>query len=183
MGEMTRVKIDISQGIIELEGNQDFVEKYLTWFEEKMLVKQPFKSPKEVITRQPKTPKTSQEKKTKLPGVQKPESFKIKVEGGPTLKDFFKEKLPNTKPSHPEIIPVIATYVKVHAKMNEISEGNISFAYTAVGISRPKFLRQTIINLKNQKSFFTEGSEDGKWILTELGEDYVMNELPKGTKK
>jgi hypothetical protein len=190
MAEITKAKICVGNNSIELEGNENFVSKYLGHFEKFI---NSSSETKESFTPSDKsinhiTPK--QNIQTVVKGDKKikrnvksiePEEFNISTSGDiPSLEDFLKQKSPGKAAGN--IIPVIAYYLQVLKKSPYFTEGNIDFAYKALSIpERPVHIRQIIINKKNENLWFEE-SEDGlSWKLTRTGEIYVEEKLP--TKK
>jgi len=176
MVENTKVRIDLKQGIIELEGSETFVQKNLDEF--KSLIKQqPIEgiSPTRAAKKKEAIEKPAKKPKKRLPKTVESEEFAVRGEGIPSLKEFFQEKNPD---SNLEINAVLGYYIQNYAKRPEISEGNYAYGYKAIGKKRPKFLHQSIIDTKNKKGWIKEGSSTDTWKLTSAGEDYVMYELP-----
>ncbi len=80
--------------------------------------------------------------------------------------------------SAPKFVITVGYYITSILKLEEFSEGNIEYAYKALGsTNRPAHLHQIIINQKNTKHWFEEGSSGDKWKLSRLGEIYVESSL------
>ena len=95
-----------------------------------------------------------------------------------SLKDFFNEKMPGNS-SYNRIL-VIGYYINFILKSPSFSDGNIDYAYRTLKLSnRPKHLRQTITNIKNNYAQIEDADKDGNWRLTRNGEIFVEEELPK----
>lgn len=179
---LTKAKINIVEGTIELEGSEAFVEKHLEEFKASLSrkeVSQPnkvIKEEKAKITRPVKQPKNNGKVKTKKVD---PESFEIKSNGTtPSLADFFEEKKPSETVAHR--IAVIGYYVTKKLGKDSFSEGNIEFAYIALPLSkRPVHLRQACIDAKNRNHFLEEvEDQSGNWRLSRIGEIFVEEKLP-----
>ena len=190
MNETTKAKINLSEGTIELEGNEAFVSKYLDEFKETISAKPPVADPK----RTPHKPSTKKDRpkkrntsssKIKIPKKIEIEKFDI---GGnedsklPSLKDFFNSKNPGT--SNAKRILVIGYYVTEVLKKDEFSEGNIEYGFKALSLTKkPAHLRQIIINQKNEKGWFEESGDNNSWKITKIGELFVDEDLPESKEK
>lgn len=181
MTEHAKVKLDLYNGIIEIEGPESFVVKYLeeykTLFGQKTVKAVKLRNQKKIsIVNEPKEPKNTKKQKT----TPKVEMQKFDIEAGDnvkSLKDFLDEKKPGKSAAN--TILVIGYYI-TNLKGNDVfREGNIDYAYKALGLKgRPTHLRQIIINLKNERTWFEEGSEKGTWKLDRAGEIFVEESLP-----
>ncbi len=137
---------------------------------------------KEMLKNKARSKKKSEKKtakkgaKTKAKSVA-PERFDIhKSDNQPSLKDFLEEKKPGSNTGN--VIATIAYYIICMRNKPLFTEGNIDYAYRTVPIKgRPKYLRQIIINNKNQRDLFEEADEEN-WKLTRTGEIFVEEELP-----
>ena len=191
-----KAMINLKEGLIELEGSEDFVTKRLDNFKD---LANAFKD-----NRYP-----NEEKEAKIPSVSPaiplPDKLAKKKENGgkpvrakniepekfdyhkddktESLNDFFAQKNPSS--STGDIIAVIGYYIQYKKGAGEFREGQIDFAYRALELKgRPKHLHQIIINNKNQRDLFEEVEEKpGTWKLTRAGEIFVEEKLPKLSKK
>lgn len=199
MTQTAKARIDLSNGVIELEGSEGFVSTYLTEF--KMLIEQarnsqpviqtvqvlPESPPKPTAQEDTSAPVTKDKKKKQKAKSSKgapkivPERFEIHGgDGTPALKDFFEEKKPGK--ANGDIIAVIGYYVTEILGGDTFSEGQIEYAYRMLQLKRPGHVHQIMINYKNQKDYF-EQSEDGpNWKLTRTGEIFVTDQLPRASE-
>ena len=182
-----KFKINVKEGVIELEGDERFVKQYLDEF--KSLISSNNFADKEVknkndggtvkkkVARKKTVDKKSPGKKatTKIT----PERFDIHGSGEiPSLESFLEEKKPGT--GNGNIIAVIGYYITELLGEPNFSEGMIEYAYKMLKITRPKHLHQIMINEKNNKDFFESNEDDiSKWSLTRTGEIFVADTLPE----
>ncbi len=174
---ITKAKMNLKEGIIELEGNESFVTKYLEEFKEKIT--------KENISKREKTSFEEKliKKKEKInsnPKKVEIEPFEIKGDESqniPSLKKFYEDKKPGE--GSPSRITVIGYYVTKIINKEEFSEGNVEFAYTALKLNkRPKHLHQAMLDAKNINRYLESLSDKDKWTLGRIGELHVEDELP-----
>lgn len=182
----TKAKIDLVNNVVELEGSEQFVTKYLDEFRQ-LLRDRPIayapnehSPPSQSGKKKTKKEKTIPAKKTKGPKKVEIEEFDIEGDTAssiPSLREFYKEKKPGTS-NHKRIV-VFAYYINHILKKQEFSEGQIEYAYKALGISgRPSYLHQAMIDLKNKKAWLENGSGSDKWAIKRLGELFVEERLP-----
>jgi len=94
-----------------------------------------------------------------------------------SLEDFIKSKNPGNNSSYR--ILVIGYYITKINCQSHFTDGNIEFAYRALGLNnRPKFLHQIIINLKNNQRWIEKAEGTLGWELTRIGEIFVDEKLP-----
>jgi hypothetical protein len=192
---MTRVKMNLSEGSIELEGTEAFVTRYLDEFKVLIVdgrVKQA-EPEKGVIKRAPvskQKAKAKQVENTDKPerkqkkGAPKVTAEKLNLHGGsntPSLKDFFEEKKPGR--ANGDQIAVIGYYITELLGNKTFSEGQVEYAYKMLKLKRPGHLHQIMINNKIEKDYYEQDDETtASWSLTRTGEIYVNDQLPAVTK-
>jgi hypothetical protein len=200
MTQAAKARIDLSNGVIELEGSEDFVKTYLSEF--KMLVEKSVNQSARArstietvpVSSEPPPQLNHSEEKAKDPATNdkkkkaksksskgapkvSPERFEIHGDNGiPPLKDFFESKNPGK--ANRDIIAVIGYYVTEVLGSETFSEGQIEYAYRMLSLPRPGHVRQIIINAKNQKDYFEQSEEGANWKLTRTGEIFVADQLP-----
>lgn len=194
---IARVKMNLSEGSIELEGTEAFVTRYLDEFkvligEGRVRVTEPESSaakratvskrtakPKRTTTATPTENPGKPEKKTKK-GAPKVTAERFDIHGGgdaPSLKAFFEEKKPGR--ANGDQIAVIGYYITELLGNKTFSEGQIEYAYKMLKLSRPGHLHQVMINNKNEKDYYEQTDElGGNWSLTRTGEIFVSDQLP-----
>jgi hypothetical protein len=185
-----KVKINLKEGFLELEGSEEFVSKYLELFEDKLLNYYIEDEDEQNDTvEDTKSNKNKKGGKKENPPLRRKRSIPKKIdveefsfEGDqnkniPSLKDFLKDKNVDDE-SASKFIITVGYYITNVLNLNEFSEGNIDYAYKALGsTNRPAHLHQIIINQKNNKNWFEEGTDGNKWKLSRLGEIYVESSL------
>ena len=183
MNATTKVRIDLNAGIIEIEGSEQFVTKYLDEF--KTLIGRVPNSTKAHRKSNRSRPKKndegddSKDKKKVVPKKIKVEEFDIDgntKEGISSLKEFLDEK--KAMESAPKAIIAVGYYITHLLGESEFSEGNIEFAYKALRLTgRPTHLHQIIINRKNSDAWFEQGSDSTHWKLSRVGQLYVEESM------
>ncbi|MCW8965769.1 MAG: hypothetical protein OQK82_03650 [Candidatus Pacearchaeota archaeon] len=185
----TKAKINITEGIIELEGNEEFVSKYLDEFKDKIIEKDK-KAPIEYTpTKNQKNMKSEEvinkNSKIKIPRKIELEPFEItgnQEKSIPSLSAFFDEKQPGN--SNAKRIVTLGYYISEYLGKPNFSEGNIEYGFKALNLSKkPAHMHQIIINQKNEKGWFEEGDSSNSWRLTKLGEIFVEEKLPENKEK
>ena len=188
MGEITKAKINLREGTIELEGSESFVRGYLDEFKE--LLKAPKKAE---VHQEPPPPKAPAPKKAPAKkaaqnkaNAGKKSAPKVSMErfdihGGddiPSLSKFMEEKKPGT--GNGNNIAVIGFYVTEILGQANFSEGQIEYAYKMLKLKRPGHLHQIMINEKNKRDLFEPNAENNSlWSLTRTGEIFVSDLLPE----
>lgn len=182
----TKVKIDLKSGIIELEGSETFVSKYLNELKGQLNFI-PKNTQAEI--KEERSPLPASQKKTrvkpadgKIARSRKIDPEKFDMHGGdgkPSLKSFFEEKAPGG--GNGDRIAVIGYYITETLGFEKFTEGQIEYAYRMLNLGRPNHLHQIMINTKNQKDYFENAPEgtSSEWILTRGGDIFVSDQLPK----
>lgn len=174
---LTKAKINLKEGIIELEGSEEFVQKNLDGFKD--YISKPMD---DLLNENAKTlnGSTRQSKSTVRPTVDTvvPDEFDIRGNDTiPSFRKFVDEKKPDG--SAPDMIAVTGFYFKQYLKKEEFSEGNVMYAYGIAGAKRPRKVHQAFHDTKTRKQWIRQGSTPDKWVLTHIGEDHILLDLPK----
>jgi hypothetical protein len=187
MSITTRAKVNMFEGIIELEGTEEFVSKYLDEFKSKLDRKENITATH--VKSEQKRPKSKKKIKENTHSISKKrtpkkieiEEFDINSDSkgkAPSLKDFLDDKKATDSP--PKTILAVGYYITHFKKASEFSEGNIEFTYKALRLTgRPLHLHQTIINKKNKEVWFEQGSDSNHWKLSRIGELFVEESMPE----
>ena len=180
----TKAIINLKEGIIELEGSEEFVRSYLDEF--KIMLNTPEKVKTSVDKKgsgdKGARNEESREKKkgTTKKTVPKISAERFEIHGNnniPALSDFMNEKKPGT--SNGNIIAVVGYYITELLGNETFSEGQLEYAYKMLKLTRPKHLHQIMINEKNRNDYYEPDSENNTlWRLTRTGEIFVSDQLP-----
>lgn len=188
MVQPTKAKINLKEGVIELEGGEDFVRGYLDEFKELLkspqrneLPQQPLSPKAAVRTKAPAKKSTLGNKATSKKAAPKVSMERFDIYGNndiPSLSKFMEEKNPGT--ANGNIIAVIGYYITDILGNGRFTEGQIEYAYKMLKLKRPAHLRQIMINEKNKRDLFeVDGEDSTQWGLTRTGEIYVSDVLPE----
>jgi hypothetical protein len=191
MEQITKAIINVKEGILELEGSESFVTKYLE--EYKHLINQ--NNNKNITTRiendliENKIPNKKNQivqntggrkKKTSKVKDVSPEKFDITPEGLTSLESFMGQKKPGS--SSREKVLVIGYYIKNILNLTSFSESNIEYAYRVLRLgNKPIHLRQLLTDIKNKNMEIDSIGID--WSINRIGEKFVDENLPKPDKK
>lgn len=164
---MTKLHIDLTNGILEVEGEEEFVSKIYNDFKEELAG---LKTPKEF----PKTSEKTQHDKpsldikdTKQPTVKnRSKSFKesytlvkdldlTKDDRDISLKDYYKEKSPS---SFVEKNVVFVFYLKKIAKVLKVTLNHIYTCYEEVGSQKPSAFKQSVADTSSKKGYLDTAS-------------------------
>ena len=178
---LTKVKINRNEGIIELEGSEEFVQNNIDGFKDFIYksVSEPTKEEKLTtgITKKSDNGVIKQSKSSVVDNVP-PEEFDIRGnETAPSFRNFLDDIKPSN--SAADLIAVTGFYFKQHLNKEEFSEGNVMYVYGIAGAKRPKKVHQTFHDTKSRKQWIKQGSASDKWILTHIGEDYILHDISK----
>ena len=130
----TRAKINLNEGLFEFVGTEEFVQKNLDLFKERVFQQgknvetKTLERPTKFLPAQVKQNKQNEnvlQKRTPLPSIIQ---FDVgKNENKPSLEEFFQEK--GNPQVHFDIISCIAYYIKKYTDLKEFEEGHALYAY------------------------------------------------------
>jgi hypothetical protein len=204
----TKFKIDVKQGVVELEGSENFVDKHLDKFEEifKSAIKQTMAQGIIHSLTDDNVPALQQQNSEKKLGISKLELVKANTntnnnnnnrhatKQSPSLppipvdlksnvnkvglREFYAEKKPA---NHYEKTVVFVYYLTKINKETEVKYGEILSCYEEVDEKKPS-ITDIIKNSVRYKGWLEQGS--GKFItrLTISGENFVKFDLPQQKK-
>lgn len=181
---MARIKIDVSAGILEVEGDEKFLTSIYEDFKGRLQVRQaiqPTDTPKKID----KGKAQSQKKTTNSKVGARKESYAfvkdLDLRGskeGSSLRTFFDEKSPN---SAMEMTTVFVYYLEKIAHANPITLDHIYTCYKEVGKKVPTALKQNLLDTAHRKGTVdTSSLDDIK--LTTRGENMVELDLKRDQK-
>ena len=183
---MAKLKIDMSSGILEIEGSDKIVKDIYDDFKEKLLKIEndsTYAPPQEAPKSPPKKPQVKKKLDKKTPP-------KRKHQGKGTynlldnsyfkkLKTFYDSKSPKT---NMEKNVVFVYFLQQQAKEKKITKDHIYTCYKTVNQKPPSAFEQSLIDTKNRKSWIdTTSLDDIK--LTHIGETFVDSDLPAKQKE
>lgn len=196
MDGVTKARINLKDGTIELEGSEIFVSKYLDEFKLHVAINvaaqdgAPEVSLEAEVRQRPAhqssaTGKVTNSSPKKQAKKLKPEEFDtLANDSKPSLADFIKQKQPRASAS--EYIAVVGYYITKLNSQAYFTEGNIEFAYRIAGLGKPPLkMHQSLLDAKSKKFYVEEAAgEDleGAWNLSRIGEQFVEYELPREDK-
>ncbi len=176
-----KIYINLKEGIIEIEGSEEFVEKILNdhkyLFSDKTttVTKSTSEKPK-TIKRAVKTVKESKaRKKTVLESLTAIDLDLSGTDKYPTLKDFYLEKKPK---SYMEKTCVFIYYIEENLGLTPVTPGHLLTCYRAVGSRIPAKLGQSILDSK-YKGWVTAESGINGGSLSHIGTNLVELDLPR----
>ena len=168
---MYRIKINLRNGEIEVEGDKEFVKTEIRALLEK-LNKIRDVIQEEHITRD--ILEQSEEIETISEGMTEINQFDA-------LSEFFKCKKPKKVW---EKALVVAYWITCKENRDEFSPRDISERLKSIGIKPPGNPGDVLKKLSSaKKAYLLKGSSRGKYKLGMLGREYVENQLPKSDKK
>jgi len=174
---VTKAKIDLKEGFIELEGSEAFVSKYLELFRKEMK-DIGFTSESEIADVVTETQKKRKRQRTgKKPRLVAAIPLDLKEKGEkPSFRSFYKEKAPKTDM---ERVTVFAHYLKKYLKINKIESGHVVSCCKEVHCRVPADIPQTFYNAQQHHAWL-KVEEAGKLAsITTQGENLVEIDLPR----
>ncbi|MGA2384972.1 MAG: hypothetical protein ABSG33_00390 [Candidatus Bathyarchaeia archaeon] len=184
MSATTKAKINLKDGIIELEGSENFVTKQLDNFAQKIgNLTSPFPQPPK-----PDTDETGNDasqgaavdekrrrKKNATPRIVPPLPLDLKkTNERPSLKEFYDQKKPKTDM---ERATVFAYYLKRYLNIKKIEPGHVVSCCKDVSAKVPSDIGMTFYNAQNLYAWL-QLDETGKAEISIQGENMVES-LPR----
>lgn len=181
---MARVKIDITNGTLEVEGEEKFVERVYTDFKDK-LVKDfgEFKGDTvEIVAKRKPGKKPGETPAKKKKATKRKESYNIVSDldlygkgGKKSLKDFYSEKAPKT---NMERNTVFVYYLQKELNLTGITVEHVYTCYKHVSTSVPRALVQSLLDTSSRNGWLNTKSTNDISITTQ-GENLIEQELPR----
>lgn len=181
---MTKLRLDLTNGILEVEGEEEFVKSVYAEFKDELASQRltPLEKPYiEVDT--PDITMTKPVKKTKrvAKSSSSAESYTLikdldftKGEGGMSLKEFHKQKSPI---SFAEKNVVFVYYLKNLLKIPKVTLDHIYTCYDEVGSRKPGAFKQSIADTSSKKGWLNTSSFEDITVPIR-GQNYVDHDLP-----
>ena len=181
-----KLKIDLKQGLVEVEGTEEFVAKIYSDFKDR-LSKQPAPS---ALTPTPtdeatEAKPTEVEKKRSSPGKNKGKAptfvkdLNLQEHGQqPSLKDFI---APFAAKSASSWNLLFVYYLVKNQRAKPITLDHVYTCYKAVGAKPPSAFYQSLIDTANKKGWLNTDNIDDI-SLSLIGENHVDHDFPKTEK-
>jgi hypothetical protein len=180
MVEDAKAKINMNEGIIEVEGSEDFIIKLIDKYG-KTFVNESVTTKSLKKNHQLKDSKNIRHATIiKKPIVQAP--IPINLEGNeniPSLSDLYAEKSPQT---HQEAVTFFTHYVTKYLGIQNVHAGHIVSCYNEVNAKKPLQIERLFQEIKIFTGWLDSGSLPQTAKITISGETFVENDLPSHTK-
>lgn len=179
MSGVTKAKINLKEGTIELEGSEAFVTKYIEEFKEKL---ENLKSPdtSATTTQSIDTGKVGVKRRKKGSGtIQNIAPIPLDLmgkNGKPSLKDFYKEKKPKT---FMEKVAFFTYYLDKYMDIKEVQTGHIVSCCREVGTRIPINIPQTFYNIQQFHGWVKVDKGGEVASITTSGINLVEHDLPR----
>ena len=188
---MAKLKIDLQTGVIEIEGEEKFVQDVYGTLKENFTQFQlgANKSNHSSVIDVEVGGQNSLDEKNKKPRshsvTRKKESYQIVKNldlsgkaGGVSLKQFYADKSPTTGQ---ENNLVFVYYLQKVLNLNGISADHVYTCYKDVGAKPPTALKQSLLDTASKKGWL-DTSNPSDITVPISGENYVDHDLPKKVK-
>tara|TARA_B100001971_G_C18078780_1_gene477117 strand:+ start:356 stop:901 length:546 start_codon:yes stop_codon:yes gene_type:complete len=176
MVDTTKAKINMNEGIIEVEGSEEFIIKLLDKYG-KNFIKEPViaKPSKKKHEPEPSKP-IKKETVIKNQIDQKPIPINLKGdENIPSLTGLYAEKSPQT---HQEAVTFFTYYVTKYLGIQNVQAGHIVSCYTEVNAKKPIRIDRLFQEIKIFTGWLEIGNLPQTAKITISGENFVENDLP-----
>jgi hypothetical protein len=176
MSIVTKAKINLKEGTIELEGSEAFVTKYLEIFRKHI---EEVKFPESIKTAKPVEEHEGEKlrRRKKTPSIITPIPLDLKEsDGKPSLRAFYKEKRPQT---FEEKLTVFAYYLKTYKNIDTMEAGHVVTCCKEVKSKTPSNINSMFKNIKYRQGWVDFGKKEGTVTITTLGENFVEYDLPR----
>jgi hypothetical protein len=183
---ITKAKINLKEGTIELEGSETFVDKYLEGFQQQ--IKNLIKSTNPVFTNQlpsvvmpvqlkDESEKAEKKKQTKVAQTVIPIPLDLKGKNGaPTLREFYIQKNPK---SLAESLTVFAFYLKEYLTIEKMEAGHVSSCCKEVDIKVPTDIPSMFYDIKRHQGWLNVLEKRRFAEINTAGENFVKFDLPR----
>lgn len=185
---MARIKIDLSQGVLEVEGEEAFLKEIYEDFKSRVNITSGLKvihpaieQGAEASEKKDKTvkPKVKAGTRKETYSLVKDLNLRGDDKGVGSLKDFYAKKRPS---SAMEMTTVFVYYLCSVLKINNVGLDHVYTCYKEVGQKVPAALRQNLLDTAHRKGTIDTSSLDNV-TLTTRGENMVELDLPPKEKK
>ncbi len=175
-GKTYKIRVNVKNGEIEVEGDKDFVRKEIKDLLE--IISKKIKVETTIIGEESGQTEKASTKKDRLHSINEGASD---LDQFNALTEFFKYKSPKKVW---EKALVVAYWITYKENISEFSPSEISDRLKKIGVSPPGNPWDVLKKLASaKKAYLLKGNSRGKYKMGMLGKEYVENELPKSDKK
>ncbi len=176
MVELTKARINLKEGIIELEGSEDFVMKMLDKYD-KNLNSSTVKVTPPIKNHQVKPVILNRETTRNTPNGNMPSLINLKGNSNkPSLLELYKKKSPQT---YQEAVTLFVYYISKYLGIQDVQVGHIISCFDEVGAKKPKQIEPLFQEIKLFSGWLDLGKETHTTRITEDGVNFVEQFLPK----
>ncbi len=185
MSSPTKAKINLKEGIIELEGSEAFVTKHLEIFTKDMKKTKPIdiQGEKKEKTEKSDSSKKSEEKSKRKGSRSKPSvtpnpiDLDLKENGEkPALRNFVKQKKPK---AFTEKLTVFAYYLKKNLGIEKMEAGHVVTCCREISSKIPRNIPQMFYDLEKIQGWLSCEDKRKYAVITTTGENFVKFDLPR----
>jgi|TARA_B100001971_G_scaffold10490_1_gene8498 hypothetical protein len=180
MVEAAKAKINMNEGIIEVEGSEDFIIKLLDKYGKKFVNESVTVKASKKKSLQKDSKNVRQETMMKKHVDQKP--IPINLEGdehSPSLSELYAKKSPQT---HQEAVTFFLYYVTKYLGIQNVHMGHIVSCYDEVNAKKPLQIERLFQEIKIFTGWLESGDLPQTAKITISGENFVENDLPGHSK-
>lgn len=181
----SKLKINIQEGILEVEGSEKFVKEIYDDFKDKLQSptytspSQAVKGPTPSVTPTLSSPKP---KAKKSPKTTKPSSagtlltsLNLRPPGKTSLKDYVTQF---KKPTSEEKILIFIYYLKEELKEDNLTLDHIFTCLREIGDKIPTYLKQVVTNVKNNKGWIDTTNWESLTFTTQ-GMNHIEHDIER----
>lgn len=181
MSGVTKAKINLKEGTIELEGSETFVNKQLEEFmKETKDMKFPTLTQPSVQARPIPSPESGEKQPKKKAGktiqTVQPLPLDLKGNGFPSLRRLYEEKRPKTAM---ERITLFAYYLDKFLNIKEMQLGHVVTCCQEVKCKIPANIKQQFYNIQQHHAWVDVGKLGETATITTNGINLVEHDLPR----
>lgn len=177
MVDTAKAKINLKEGIFEVEGTEEFIINLLIRLENDFKsgsIKTISSTKKEITQKNINTKNTINPVK---PIAIIPIPLDFKGYGiNPSLKDLYSEKAPKTSQ---ELITLFTYFISKYLGIQNVRVGHIISCYNEIAVKIPSNIERLLHEVKIFTGWLNLGNTPKTVMITSIGEKFIENNLPK----